>query len=216
MNKIACCFTCKNSLYIYQAVESIQKYYADKGVDIIIIDSDSDDKQYFDLLKKNNNIYIQDINNKQYEYGGIVSSYNQYPLYDSYIFLQDSVYAIGQMHNIEFIPNDTVYIIQEHYSGWTLAKGQKEIFEKLNPNFPKRDDEFMITIFNCFIINNNTMKKIIESKIFQSCTPAYDKHTSIAWERAWAIIFDSLNINVELATDKNNKSCFYKKFGGRQ
>lgn len=215
MNNIVFCFCCKNSQYIYDAVASVKRIYKDTA-DIIIVDSASSDKSYYSIQNNYNNIYIEDISNIYYEYGAIVHSFEKYPMYKNYIFLQDTIRLIKPINNLDNILDDTVYVIEENYTGWNLALDQKTEFMKINPNFPINVDldRILLTIFNTFIINQKTMNKIINSELFKSCTPAHNKHLSIAWERVWSIIFNLHHINISVI--KNNEEiCFYKIHGKR-
>jgi hypothetical protein len=69
-------------------VKSIRDYHKDEM--IIIVDSSSGDKSYFDLVK-HYNVIIEDINNNNWCVGAFWHSYLKYPDEEYYYFLHDSM-----------------------------------------------------------------------------------------------------------------------------
>lgn len=74
--------------FVIELVQSIRKYHpTDK---IVIVDSDSSDKSYFNLLKEYD-IIIEDIQNKNWMIGAYWHTYKKYSEEDFYFFLHDSM-----------------------------------------------------------------------------------------------------------------------------
>jgi hypothetical protein len=89
----------------------------------------------------------------------------------------------------------------------------KDYFLKASPNFPDIDaSKFLMTIWNSFIIKMETFNQIVNSDIFLSAKIPDDKILSCAWERAWSIIFNQLNLNIKSI----NANQIIKIFGNRQ
>jgi glycosyltransferase involved in cell wall biosynthesis len=73
---------------IFDCVASIRLYHPDS--EIIVIDSGSKDKSYFQELAKFN-VVIKDINNQYYDTGAYWYAYKNFPEYDFFYFLHDSI-----------------------------------------------------------------------------------------------------------------------------
>lgn len=213
MKSIAFVVCCKESKYIYDCVESINKIYQDTA-DIIIVDSCSSDKSYFELSQKFSNVFIEDICNKNYEYGAILHGFKKYNQYEKYVFIQDALKIHSRISEIEKIKDDQVYLFGDHAinSGWLSDAAAKLYFYERYPKMPQIDGNFLICEWNCFSINKNTFNKVINSEIFLNVEPAHNKLSSQAWERIWAIIFRENKLNMEWIDSKNKYS---KTFGGR-
>ena len=65
---------------ILKCIEQIKKYYPDE--DIVVVDSDSDDKSYFDLIRND----VLDIieGNHNYEIGAYIKAYEAHPNQEKY------------------------------------------------------------------------------------------------------------------------------------
>lgn len=213
MNKILFVICCKDSNYIFDCIESINSFYLNSA-DIVIVDSCSNDKSYFDLLNKYKNIFIEDICNKNYEYGSILHAFKKYNQYDIYIFIQDSLRIKSKISEIKLINNNEVYIFGDdaRTTGWILDPEAKNYFYLKNPWFPIINRQFFIAQWNCFIINSNTFKKVINSNLFLAIDPPNNKISSRAWERIWSIVFYINNIQVKIL----DQNLYYKLFVGRQ
>ena len=73
---------------IQQIVKDIRKYH--KTEKIVVVDSDSGDKSYFDDIKKYD-VIIEDVYNKNYMVGAYWYVYKKYPNEEFYYFLHDSM-----------------------------------------------------------------------------------------------------------------------------
>jgi len=214
MNTLAFVVCTKESKYIYECVDRIKKYYGNSA-DIIIVDSCSTDKKYFELKDKYSNVFIEDICNKNYEYGSIMHGFKKYNDYETYVFIQDSVYVDEDIPQIGQIKNDEVYVFGTDAvnSGWNSDHLAKTEFYEKHKNFPVLDGHtFMIAEWNSFVINKQTFNKVINSSIFAEALPPDKKFLSSSWERVWAIIFIKNQIKME---SLYQKAKYYKIFGNR-
>lgn len=211
-NSIAFVICCKDSLYIEKCIENINILYPQSS--IYIVDSCSDNKSYFNSMAKYNNVLIEDICNKNYEYGAYIHCFNKYKdNHDIFIFMQDSILINNSIPEISYVNENNVYVFNNNYSGWSQGIPHRDLFYSLNPDFPKTDpSQFLMTIWNSFIILKKTFNKIINSNIFNSAKPPEDKLISCAWERVWSIIFNENNIQINHININN----ITKIFGCRQ
>jgi hypothetical protein len=74
--------------FILQLVDDIRKFHHNEK--IVIVDSNSEDKSYFDLLIKYN-VQIEDISNKNWMVGAYWHAFNKFPNEEFYFFFHDSM-----------------------------------------------------------------------------------------------------------------------------
>jgi hypothetical protein len=74
---------------VFDCVSSILKHHPDD--DILIVDSDSPDRSYFELKNINDHVNIFDIANKNYDAGAYWRGFKAFPDYDFYYLIHDSV-----------------------------------------------------------------------------------------------------------------------------
>lgn len=216
MNNLAFVICTKESTHIYNCVEKINQAYSGSA-DVIIVDSCSTDKKYFELKEKYSNVFIEDICNKNYEYGAILHGLKTYNNYEKYVFLQDSLMINEKIKEIDHINDDEVYVFGDGAveTGWILDPEAKTIFHGKSPEFPVFTfvgEKFVIAEWNCFTANKNTLMKIIESDLFSKAAPADEKMMSRAWERIWTIIFMKIGMKVKML----EQTQYTKIFGKRQ
>ena len=97
---------CENSEHkedILSLVSSLQKFHPQAK--IVVVDSDSPDKSYFEELR---GVHIADIKNKNYESGTIWYVFENF-VADTYIFLQDSIKVLNSLEKyfndeVRFVP----------------------------------------------------------------------------------------------------------------
>lgn len=74
--------------FVIQLVESIRNFHSIEK--IVVVDSDSKDKSYFDALKSYD-VIVEDVSNKQWMVGAYWHTYKKYPDEHFYFFLHDSM-----------------------------------------------------------------------------------------------------------------------------
>ena len=88
----------KTHPYIFDLVLSIRKF--DSEEHILIVDSGSEDKSYFNIKDNFFNITIADINNKNYCLGAYFYAYENF-YSDYYYFMQDSLIVKGPLNYLK-------------------------------------------------------------------------------------------------------------------
>lgn len=92
--------------FIIQLVDDIRKYHNEET--IVVVDSDSEDKSYFDVISKYNNIIIENIQNKNWMIGAYWHTYKKYPEESFYYFLHDSMRIKS---NLDYFKNSDLIIL---------------------------------------------------------------------------------------------------------
>ena len=91
---------------VSRCVKSISFLHPDEK--IVVVDSASPDKSYFEELKKiNPNVIIEDVNNTGYEAGAWWHAFNKYPNEEVYCFIQDGLILKESIE--EFFPRENVF-----------------------------------------------------------------------------------------------------------
>lgn len=163
----------------------------------IVIDNASEDKSYFDKIKTiNQNLIIEDINNINYEVGAYDIGYRKYSNdFQYFTFIQDSFIIKKHIDVLHEIPKNTAIIFEGRQSGW---HEHQPSFDWLNSQIDISETwskKWDIVHYNCFATSKETFSRIIESDIYQRIKKADCKNGSCAWERAWSILFDRLEIS---------------------
>ena len=130
---IACYYDGTNNS-IFECVKSIQKYY--KSAKIIVIDSNSPDKTYFQRLKEKR-IIVFNAKNKNYDTGAYWYAYNKFKKVNFFYFLQDSVIFKRNLSYYE--KNDLTtfryFLSFDKIGGRKFVKTKKNIQNKIHDLF---------------------------------------------------------------------------------
>ena len=177
--------------FIYGCVDSIRKYYTDK---IVIIDSDSDDTFYLDLLTNQyDNIDVLNIKNKNFMTGAIWKVYEKYDS-DTYYCLHDSIKVLGNLLNYE--KYDVTTILKSEDWKWPYhGDTRNHDWAKLKIEHTKikfKDGGFDEIIGPMFIIKKQILDELKDLK-FNEILPS-NKSEMEMMERLWGMAFDFLKI----------------------
>ena len=145
----------KDFVDVISSVEKIKKFHPNSQ--IIIVDANSPNKDYIDLVKAmDNSIIIEDIKNNNYEPGGIVYAFKKYKnFFDSFFFLQDSVLINNKIDEILTINSNEWFALTPCPCGW----GHTAIIDQSQALKIKKDDP-------CNIRDTSFFKFGIKSPIF--------------------------------------------------
>jgi hypothetical protein len=178
---------------------------------ICVIDSDSDDlTNYEKVIEEFPSVEIFFIKNKNYEYGAWKYAVTEFPDYDVYFCIQDTI-IINKYINLDILNNNVAYAYYNHsgsYSGpWTKEKGINILINSGLDYKSIIDTYFNLATHNIFIVNNNIMKDIFTTLTI----PPIDKIESCAYERNFGIYFIVKNVMTVDISDYVSKY-----HGGRQ
>lgn len=199
-------------------IEAITKFHPNEK--IVVVDSASSDKSYFEKLKKiNPKVIIEDANNTAYETGAWWYAFDKYPNEETYCFLQDSLHLQRSIERF-FPKNDEVTIFNNRAtnSGWMHDFGETRSWAIANADlfgYELSSDDFKwkrfpIAIFNCFLATNNLMKRMSTRRL-NKILPT-NKTGSQAFERMWGVVFKHERQHIKKIPSKY----FKKHFGGRE
>lgn len=200
-------YLCINELYIKQInVENPQDYM----YKIHVIDSDSNDLEYYSKIKKDfPNVDIHMIKNKNYEYGAWKYILNTYLDSDIYWCIQDTIVITKYVH-LHILNDDHAYTFH-NLTGYNSHKSIKNdgiinLKDSSLNYMPIINDNFNLAQHNSFIINNKIMKDIFNHLTI----PPINKIGSCFYERNFGIYFLDKSINTI-----NLYDYMYKINGGR-
>jgi len=209
---------CKEGMYIERCVESIRKFHLDH---IIIVDSASKDKSYMErILNKYDNVIIEDIDNKNYEYGSIMHSFLKYKdQYKIFIFMQDAMFLNDSGLSLAGLDENSALVFTRIRNDASLSRifnfAPGLINKAKFPELVETKHRVHMCQYNSFIIHSNTFNKVVQSRLFEVVAkkPPVDKEDSMRWERIWTVLLASNNIKIKILESLDNLN---KVWGGRQ
>ncbi len=140
--------------FVIQLVQSIRKYHpTDK---IVIVDSDSPDKSYFNILKQYD-VIIEDVQNKNWMIGAYWYAYEKYPNEKFYYFLHDSMLV---KNNLDYLKQNDLTILCYfdrtigNFNSWS---------ERINLETKYSYNQFGLGCYGpIFLCKNKVMKRMFE------------------------------------------------------
>lgn len=181
-------------------IDYFKKLLKERDFTICIIDSDSTIfTEYKKIEEKYPEVKINYVKNKHYEYGAYKYSYSQYPDYDLYVCIQDTVIFTKRI-NLDLVSDSVAYIFR-HHSGFLLDHQSIPFAMKVLKNSPftypdyANDPDPSVRKFpmnhHCsFITTNHNMKDIFETLTI----PPRNKLNSRSYERLFGLYFIFRNI----------------------
>jgi hypothetical protein len=181
------CFSCK---YIPQSpvkecVNSISKFHPEEK--IVIADSQSEDKSYYDFFCNNKNIDILDNVNFNRVPGALLETYKKYPNEPYYIFLQDSVILKKSLDH--YLNSEDQFISFMYFPENAGYEGYDIIVDKISKTrykVPEYNQQIFGVFGPLFIIKNEMMEKFKTSGLFDILTSS-TKSECKAFERIFGI-----------------------------
>jgi len=214
-NGLAVLCTKNPSIILIETVNGIRTLYPE--FDIIIIDSDSTDKQYFEFIPSD--VKIHYIKNKKWELGAWTYAFEKYSDYKVYMFLQDNITPIERIPNFDMdnFTDGTMYSFHYHariYEGGyfdVLCELYKDtnldFLYNIDPNTP-----LIGTAHTSFITNNENVLTILQLEYAYIIKNINEKTKIDSWlsERLGGYL-SSLHGNIRI----DISPYFKKQCGGR-
>lgn len=173
---------------IIKCVKSIRKFHPNDK--IVIVDSDSPNRDYMDEVKHINNLHIEDIKNTGYETGAMWYVYNNY-IAENYMFMQDSMYLT---RSIEPFIGSELKIISTTENWHYATEENHEFAKKYMPKskYKYRDSNFKIVQYNSCLVKRKVLDQL-KNNNFDKIIP-YNKIGSCAMERITGIAFTDMGL----------------------
>lgn len=178
----------RNREDLKKCVDSIMHYHPNEQ--IVIVDSDSNDKSYIEEYNKIHNVRVEDIQNKGYEAGAMWHVYNNYPS-DTYVFLQDSMVL---NRNLDEFRDSNLKVIKLYENWWgSLPEDREFAKEELKKtNYQYREENFSMVQFNSFLIKRTVLVTLQENGL-DKVIP-YNKFGSCSMERIMGIVLTDMGL----------------------
>ena len=188
------------SCLIEQAVQAIRIHHPD--VKILVVDSDSADKSYFDSLTPYN-VIIADVANQNYESGAFWYAVENYKE-DWYVLLQDSMILNKSIANVIVSPAEFtcfMYFTEDSHSNYTHMSTPEWIGSinrmlgtlKLLPT--NQSTKYTGVFGPNFIIKSALVDKLLATNLDKTLRPT-NKYEHQMSERAWGIVASQYGIDL--------------------
>jgi len=186
---------CKYLLHqssIIECINSIKKFHPNEL--IIVVDSNSDDTSYFDLIINIPGVVLAKKRNLNYVIGALWIAYEEYPNESCYVLIHDSIIIKQSLD--EFLNDDKSYSFTYFEESNYHGKIELEIINRfINPNYTF-DGNHAIGIFgSTCILKQNIIKKFIKNNLHQTFLPI-DKIECQTAERALGICLTQENVDI--------------------
>jgi len=150
---------------IVRCVESILKFHPNETV--VIVDSNSPDKSYFDSFKDNDQVVIlEDVN--QYRHPGTFKTvYEYYPNESHYVMIHDSIVFKKSIQ--EFLDSDNEFYSFLYFNERMAGQGDKhlncicEMLEGTKYTFPEPHQMIVGAFGHIGVIKHSMMKRMYDS-----------------------------------------------------
>ena len=140
--------------FIIQLIKDIRTYHPTEK--IVVVDSDSEDKSYFDILNQYD-VIIEDVNNKNWMVGAYWYAFKKFPDEEFYYFMHDSMRVKDNLDNLKE-KDVTILMYFDRGGGNFNSWGEKITNESAY--------EYSYSGFGCFgpifFCKNKVMKKMLE------------------------------------------------------
>lgn len=181
------CFSCKyiSESPVKECVDSIIKFHPNEK--IIIVDSQSEDKSYYDFFSDCGNVDILDNCNPYRVPGALWETYKKYPNESYYVFIQDSVILKKSLD--QYLQSDDKFISFMYFSENANADSYdviQRILSQTSYKIPEPFEEIFGVFGPIFIVKNEMMVKFKERGLMDVLKSS-SKHECKACERIFGI-----------------------------
>lgn len=169
---------------ILECINSIKKYHPNEK--IIIVDSKSEDKSYFDFFKDDSQIIIFDEKNEYRQPGSFEIIYTTFPNESYYVMIHDSMILKKSIQ--KFLDSPSEFYSFLYFPETTPSEGDihmeyyRKIFSKTSYYPPNSNSPIIGSFGTTGIIKNSLMKKFYEKGLLSAMKPE-DKWADQQYER---------------------------------
>lgn len=161
------CFSCKytSNSPLDKCIDSILEFHPDEK--IVVVDSESDDKTYYQRYQDNDKVIILDNVNKYRQPGSFEVIYEKYPNEPYYVMIHDSLVLKKSFQ--KFIDSESEFYSLMYFSELTQPAGDRHLdfYEKIFADTlyksPGPREQIVGSFGPMAIIKNSLMKRMKES-----------------------------------------------------
>lgn len=178
----------QNCNYIINLIESIRRFSSEL---ILVVDSNSEDKSYFNSIFRYNNIDIADINNVNYIDGAIWYGYDNYPKEDFFYIMHDSMQVLQNLEkykNFDFTSFSYFDLCYDSHQQFLYCKNK---IESLGFNY---NSEFYGLFGISFFCCREILTQLKNLKL-NTILPK-NKLEMMGSERIWGFLLKTINIDI--------------------
>lgn len=181
------CFSCKyiSQSPVKECVDSIIQFHPNEK--IVIVDSQSEDKSYYDFFSDYENVDILNDCNPHRVPGALWETYKKYPNEPYYVFIQDSVILKKSLQT--YFDSIDKFISFMYFPETAGAEGYDitaKVLSETTYKVPEPNAQIFGVFGPLFIIKNELMIKFKESGLMNSLKST-SKHECKACERIFGI-----------------------------
>lgn len=187
---------------IRECIQSIRQHHPEEL--IVVVDSNSDDKSYFDYLESIDNLVICDKKNRHYIVGALWQAYEMFPDEHHYILIHDTIIIKKSLD--KFISDDKTYSFL-YFDDHSMPPQSQAVLDRfVLPNYSNVAPNPIIGVWGtAAILKNPIMKKFISKNLHNTYLPI-DKEECQMSERVLGILLAAEGVDV-VANCVEQKNC---------
>jgi hypothetical protein len=174
---------------IKECVKSIVELHPNEKV--VVVDSDSGDKSYFQDIQKYDNVIILDCKNNNRVCGSFYEAYKNFPDEDTYVLVHDSLTFKKSIQN--FIDSEiecfSLMYFVEHVINWAFQHDPYSWNILDNSDYERPINGSVTGCFGpMFIVKNRIVKNMEKKGLFKNLTVS-NKTECAMWEKIFGEVF---------------------------
>lgn len=147
---------------IRECIQSIKQHHPEEL--IVVVDSNSDDKSYFDYLDKIPNVVICDKKNRHYIIGALWQAYEMFPDEHHYILIHDTIIIKKPLDN--FLNNEETYSFL-YFDEYSIPPQSQSVLDRcILPNYSTKIATPFVGVWGtAAILKNSIVKKFVSNNL---------------------------------------------------
>lgn len=177
---------------IQECIQSIKQHHPEEL--IVVVDSNSDDKSYFEYLSGIPNVVVCDKKNTNYIIGALWQAYEMFPNEHHYILIHDTIIIKKPLH--KFLSDEETYsfiYFDEHY---TPPHHQEVMNRFISPNYSHPAGNPLVGVWGtAAILKNQIVKKFVSMNLQNTYLPINKMECQMS-ERVLGVLLAAEGVDV--------------------
>lgn len=187
---------------IRECIESIKQYHPEEL--IVVVDSNSDDKSYFEYLKGVENVVICNKRNRHYIIGALWQAYEMFPDEHHYVLIHDTIVIKKSLD--KFLNDGETYSFLYFDEHSIPPQSQVILDRSILPNYSSNVPTPFTGVWgSAAIIKNPIMKKFISMNLHNTYLPLNKEECQMS-ERVLGILLAAEGVDI-VANCIEQKNC---------